>query len=99
MKENDNEQLLKELEDLNVSVHERKHIEQVNGKKFLKSYSLILKNLNLLNFVRLVQFSFLELSIIKFRYYDENLKLVSQQFTAFRFKFILLHCMYMYFVS
>lgn len=31
-KENENEQLLKELEDLNVSVHERKHIEQVNGK-------------------------------------------------------------------
>ena len=30
-KENDNEQLLKELEDLNVSVHERNHIEQVNG--------------------------------------------------------------------
>lgn len=33
-KENDNEQLLKELEDLNVSVHERRHIEQVNGKQF-----------------------------------------------------------------
>ena len=27
--------MLKELEDLNVSVHERKHIEQVNGKKSL----------------------------------------------------------------
>ncbi|XP_060599927.1 cilia- and flagella-associated protein 43-like [Ruditapes philippinarum] len=33
MKENDNEQLLKELEDLNVSVHERKHIEQVNADR------------------------------------------------------------------
>jgi len=32
MKENDNEQLLKELENLNVSVHERVHIEQVNGE-------------------------------------------------------------------
>ncbi|XP_052225547.1 cilia- and flagella-associated protein 43-like isoform X5 [Dreissena polymorpha] len=32
-KENDNEQLLKQLEDLNVSVHERKHIEQVNADK------------------------------------------------------------------
>lgn len=32
-KEYDNEQLLKELEDLNVSVHERKHIEQVNADR------------------------------------------------------------------
>ncbi|XP_053407637.1 cilia- and flagella-associated protein 43-like isoform X4 [Mercenaria mercenaria] len=32
-KENDNEQLLKELEDLNVSVHERRHIEQVNADR------------------------------------------------------------------
>ncbi|KAL4232016.1 Cilia- and flagella-associated protein 43 [Mactra antiquata] len=32
-KENDNEQLLHELEDLNVSVHERKHIEQVNADR------------------------------------------------------------------
>ena len=31
-KDNENEQLLKELEDLNVSVHERRHIEEVNGK-------------------------------------------------------------------
>lgn len=32
-KENENEQLLKELEDLNVSVHERKHIEDVNADR------------------------------------------------------------------
>lgn len=32
-KENDNEQLLKELEDLNVSVHERHHIQQVNADR------------------------------------------------------------------
>ena len=31
-KDNDNEQLLKELEDLNVSVYERRHIEDVNGR-------------------------------------------------------------------
>ena len=43
-KENDNEQLLKELEDLNVSVHERKHIEEVNGEFsfFLSGFILMI---------------------------------------------------------
>jgi len=42
-REAENEQVLKELEDLNVSVHERQHIELVNGESHSDSVHAVEK--------------------------------------------------------